>query len=244
LQNQENSRRPEGDPADSEEEALEAALRKSEEKKKSRSHKARNWFDDGEHIVSALTLLLVICTTVVSAALWGVQQDANRINALILASGEKASVFFGMVRLMALPQPEGPMKEAILVEIGNSGGSTTRDLKFRFACRPTGEAPGDGFSRELLARVGYQYMPLAPKQPSIVPQACAYTASELAVTTLAKLSIYVFGEAFYRDTISPATIHHVEFCSRLHNFAVGDRSLAAMSEYCPRHNCADEECDE
>jgi len=43
--------------------------------------------------------------------------------------------------------------------------------------------------------------------------------------------------------VNPARIHHVEFCSRLYDFT-STKLIAAESEFCERHNCADDECAE
>jgi hypothetical protein len=86
--------------------------------------------------------------------------------------------------------------------------------------------------------------PLPPKRPPATPEACALAPIELAFANIAKLSVYVFGEGDYRDTVDPDTIHYVEFCARVHNFAFGGGAIAALTEYCKRHNCTDDECKE
>jgi hypothetical protein len=45
----------------------------------------------------------------------------------------------------------------------------------------------------------------------------------------------------YKDTIFPAKTHHIEFCTQIHDFAVG-MSVVSRSDSCPHHNCTDDEC--
>jgi hypothetical protein len=172
-----------------------------------------------------------------------IRQQAEA-TARTLAVTERSSVYFGVPKLAGLPQPDGTISEEIQVEIGNSGGSTTRGLTYRVACKPSDKLIDDPFDRGFLNSAAANRNPLPPKRPPVTPEACALAPIELAFANIAKLSVYVFGEADYRDTIDPDTTHHVEFCARLHNFAFGSGGIAALTEYCKRHNCTDDECNE
>jgi hypothetical protein len=165
------------------------------------------------------------------------QADAT---ARILAVTERSSVYFGKVQLSHMPKPDGSLRETVLVEMGNSGGTTTRGLRFRLACRPSGHPLDNPFDRSILAKTVLYRVSLPPKLPPVTPEARDLTAMELAVANVAKLTLYILGEAYYEDTFDPGLT--LELCMRLYDFSFAGMTLAAMNAWCEQHNCADQEC--
>lgn len=224
------------------EHALIAKLRDAEIKQNSRRNQRRHYFSKLENKVAFATLVAVIAYTGITLAVFLLQIEANGINRAILQSTASSYVYFGAAQFRLIPQPDNALKEGVFVGIGNSGGATTRKLEYRLSCKPVaGPVIGDPFDQKILAKTEIHYISIAPKQPDVNPQACALSSLEFATANLARLSVYVFGEASYEDTANRLVRHHIEFCTRLYNFAfVG--AVVAMSDYCGRHNCTDDEC--
>ena len=88
---------------------------------------------------------------------------------------------------------------------------------------------------------------LAPKQTASVV-VCSYTFDQWRLMIARGESVYLYGQVSYRDTVDPKATHQVQFCGRLYDLgfnAAGPFNPGAFAtgEDCPRHNCADDECE-
>ena len=131
--------------------------------------------------------------------------------------------------------------------LGNSGNTPTRNARMRanFLYLPTVLAANFNFP-DLGEPIPPSPFGLGPKEQDITGPLLNVPETAIQDVRNKTMHLYFWGWLTYRDVFSQTPLHVSMFCMELSDVRgqlVGGTTVTFNYTLCPRHNCADEECD-
>lgn len=153
---------------------------------------------------------------------------------------QRAFVFVSII----LHEPESVGKKAgiTLFPVWENAGTTpTKNLLIKGYCLPSEIAVADTFVDPRSIEGGpTPNVTLGPGLTINGPR-CWVNPDFLDLIQKGKAHYYVWGYATYDDVFDRS--HRTEFCNEVVNPRLSSVGLIAVLQLCPKHNCADDECD-
>ena len=198
----------------------------------------------------------LLVTTIMIAIIYGLQLramlESNKISRDSLVSVQRAFMAFKQVNVDRFKQLGGVMTWQINATWENVGSTAATGLiqhtdAAQDIAAPEGDVFNGGSNQCQIVTYAGPKMPLSTS-PVIKPDSFIPMLSNPKDVATWTGHHYVWGWVSYRD-IFPGTKRHVsEFCKELIRVRTpptpdSDTAVARFSD-CPRHNCADEDCDD